>query len=187
MRDEFERTDKDAGVDLLPNPPSNSIVPTGHGVMDYREEMVAEYHGNGNHSLVDVMKKAGPDGTEALIMVLFEEVLKETDHLLGNQIIATQNGELRDASVISFKRAEVLEKARHALQSKQKIEQESGIDLDSPSMAVIFRYFMSKVKYVLGQIEMDDEQQDIFFQRLSEEMELWKKDLRDEFKLMNTR
>ena len=106
-------------------------------------------------------------------------MVRESDHLLGNELVATQNGDLRDASVISYKRAEVLEKAIKAAQARMEFERESGIDLDSPSMMVVFRFFMSKVKDVFAKMGMDSEANDVFFRMLGDEMENWKRELHE--------
>jgi len=183
--DDFEKMDTEAGVtEVLPAPPSPSAIIPGGGVAEYRDELVRRYHG-GAGSLVERLKADGKSGEDLLVM-LIDEVLKETDHLLGNHLVATENGNLRDASVISYKRAEVLEKALKAYQSKQAFERESGIDIDSPSMMVIFRFFMSKIKQTFDSMEMPIEQQDIFFGTLGQITESWKRELREEFEQMKS-
>jgi hypothetical protein len=105
-------------------------------------------------------------------------MVQETDHLLGNELVATENGELRDASIISFKRVEALEKTAKAVQTKQAFEKEIGLDIDSPAMMIVFRYFMSKVKMALMKVNAPDDMSDLFFRALSEAMSDWKKDLK---------
>jgi hypothetical protein len=148
--------------------------------MEYREQLVKQYH-DGAPSLVEKIRKAGKEDIESLLVALIEEVVKETDHLLGNELVATQNGDLRDASIISFKRAEVIEKAIKAVQAKQEFERESGIDVDSPSMTVIFRFFLAKAKDTFDRIGVGNETNDLFFRTFSEIMENWKKELRERF------
>ena len=150
------------------------------GVVEYRKGLVEQYH-NGAPTLIERLKQLGTDNSEALLVALIDEVIVETDHLLGNELVATENGELRDASVISFKRAEVLEKAIKAVQAKKEFERESGFDIDSPAMMVIFRFFMAKAKDSLDRMGIEDEAKDLFFRVLGEEMDSWKKELREEF------
>jgi len=162
------------GGENLPGRPAPS------GVVEYRRQLVKEYH-KGAPSLIERLKKLGTDNSEALLISLIDEVITETDHLLGNELVATENGELRDASVISFKRAEVLEKAIKAVQAKKEFERESGFDIDSPAMMVIFRFFMAKAKVSLDKMGLEDEAKDLFFRVLGDEMDTWKKELREEF------
>ena len=184
--DDFEKMDTDAGVstaEVVSVDPSN-LMPAG-GVMDYREQLVKKYHG-GSKSIHERLRANGKSTGEDLLLALIDEVLKETDNLLGNHLVAAENGNLRDASVISYKRAEVLEKAFKAFQSKQQFEKESGIDINSPSMMVIFRFFMSKIQEVFDRMETPAEERDVFFRSLGEVTEEWKKELREEFEAMKS-
>ena len=186
--DDFKKADIEAGVITVEPPDSDgnvsSMIPHRElpiaDVVQYREQLVKSYH-SGAPSLVEKIKKAGKDDIESLLIALIDEVVRETDHLLGNELVATQNGELRDASIISFKRAEVLEKAIKAVQAKQEFERESGIDVDSPSMIVVFRFFMSKAKDAFDRMGVGNEVRDLFFRTLGEIMENWKRELRDRF------
>jgi hypothetical protein len=186
--DDFERADLEAGVEQG----MQVMAPARHGVggegslvrpsdiMAYRAQLVEKYH-KGAESLVERLRNAGKDGSESLLVALIDEVVTETDHLLGNELVATQNGELRDASVISFKRAEVLEKAIKAVQAKHESEKDAEIDLDSPAMIVIIRYFMEKAKVAFEGTQMGNEVSDLFYRLFVEATDGWKKDLRERF------
>jgi len=183
---EFEEADVVAS-DAEVVPPSEPALPAKSekpglpaNVMEYREQLVRQYH-NGAPTLIERIRKAGKEDIESLLVALVEEVVNESDHLLGNELVATQNGELRDASIISFKRAEVIEKAIKAVQAKQEFERQSGIDVDSPSMIVIFRFFLAKAKDTFERMGADNETNDLFFRTFSELMEGWKKELRERF------
>lgn len=184
--DEFVEADAAAGAELVPIP-RHPVVTPSNDVVAYRKSLVQEYH-DGAPSLLAKLKAAGKQDMESVIVSLIDEIIGETDELKGNELVAVQNGELRDASVISFKRAEVLEKAIRAVQSKQQFEKDSGIDVESPSMMVIFRFFMEKAKESFLTMAVGDELADLFFRTLGESMENWKKELRSEFeKLKNPR
>jgi hypothetical protein len=183
--DDFEKADADAGVALVvPEPVKDdkSIVPheAESDVVAFRNKLVAQYH-KGAPSLVKRLQSVGRADAEALLVALIDEVIGETDHLLGNELVSTHNGELRDASVISFKRAEVLEKAIKAVQAKQEFERDSGFDIDSPAMMVIFRFFMAKCKDSFDKMGVREEVPDLFFRTLGELMDEWKKELRENF------
>jgi hypothetical protein len=185
MVDDFEKMDAEAGKrheNVIPYNGNNEVACPG-SISTYRKDLVQKYHG-GASSLIARLKRSGHDDAQSLLVNLIEEVITETDNLLGNHLVAIENGDLRDASVISYKRAEVLEKAIKAVQAKQEFEREEGIDIDSPSMMVIFRFFMSKTKETFERLEMKSEMIDLFFQSFSDVMEHWKKELRDEFKLL---
>jgi len=158
-------------------PPSN--------MMEMRGNLVRDYH-RGSQCLAERLQAEGKNNMEQMVMALVDEVIKETDSLLGNELLATHEGNLRDASVISYKRAEVLEKAIKAVQTKQAFDKEHGVDVEAPAMRTVFRFFMKKVKYVFAQLGYDDEASDTFFRSLGEAMEGWKKELKEDLNELNT-
>ena len=74
--------------DAPPNGSTSLVRPTD--VMKYRSELLNQYYGA--PSLVERLKKAGKDDPEGLVVALVEEVIKESDHLLGNELVATHDG-----------------------------------------------------------------------------------------------
>ena len=182
MIDDFDKMDKESGVQVIETPQLD--IPSGAvDIMSYRSSLVKDYYG-GSKGILERLADDGKDDTENLLQTLIIEVIKETDHLLGNQLVAAANGDLRDSSVISYKRTEALEKAVKAISAKRAMEKESGIDLDSPSMQIIFRFFMSKANDSLVKMNVADEMKDIFFATIGEEMETWKMELKEKFKEM---
>jgi hypothetical protein len=185
--DAFEQADKDAGVAVAktkrtPVEPEVSLMPTSTGgvpanVVAFRDQLVKRYH-EGAPSLIKRLREAGKQDIESLLVALIDEVVTETDHLLGNELVATQNGDLRDASIISFKRTEALEKAIKAVQAKQEFERTGGIDVDSPAMVTVFKYFMGKAKEALDHMGVGDETSDLFFNTLGDVTGDWKRELR---------
>jgi hypothetical protein len=184
--DEFSKADQEAGVAVLP-PESKQLSGRSNlpaNIIQFRNQLVEEYHGAG--SLAKKLKADGRDDMESLLLALIEEVVKETDHLLGNELVSTHNGELRDASIISFKRSEVLEKAMKAIQTKLQFEKQSGIDIESPSMIVVFRFFISKAKEAFNNMGVDTEIADLFFTKFGEVTNDWKKELRENFEALRS-
>ena len=187
--DDFEKADKEAGAQeisvevMAPERTNTAMVGRTSDVMEYRQKLVEQYHA-GAPSLIKRLKDSGHSDHNSLLIALIDEVVKETDHLLGNELVATQNGELRDASVISFKRAEVLEKAIKAVQAKQESEKVSGINVDSPVMMAVFRFFMTKVSECFDKMNVGNEVSDLFFRTLAEATENWKKELSEHFENM---
>lgn len=185
--DDFQKADTDAGVpigmEVLPPEKSGTVssTPTSD-LIQFRKQLVTQYY-EGSSGLAERLKKAGMEDLESLVVELLSEMVKETDNLLGNELIAMHNGELRDSSVISFKRAEVLEKAWKASHTKRQFEKQDGINLDSPAMMVIFRFFMSKAKETFVRMGVDREISDLFFRRFGEVTNDWKKELRETFDL----
>ena len=188
--DDFQKADEEAGVATG----VEVLAPSGSSVMDrppsdmiqFRKQLVSQYY-NGAPGLAEKLQGAGKEDLESLVMALLAEMVKETDHLLGNELIALHNGELRDSSVISFKRAEVVEKAHKAAQTKQQFDKQvGGIDLDSPAIVAVFRFFMSKAKETFDKMGVGPEIPNLFFRRFGEVTDDWKKELKENFDLMRT-
>lgn len=152
---------------------------TPRNIVEYREELIRRYHGGAN-SLIERLNRGGKNNSETLVLALVDELIRETDILMGNELIASEEGDIRDSSVISGKRAEVLEKAIKAVQVKQEFDKDFGIDINSPVIQVIFRYIMEKVKLCFQRLNYSNEASDIFFQSLGSSLENWKKELQQE-------
>ncbi len=150
-------------------------------LLKYRDKLVKDYHGGVEGGLAAKLEADQTADMDAYLFAFIKEVVKETDHLLGNELLAAENGDLRDSSVISFKRAEVLEKAIKAVQTRQQIEAQSGIDVESPSMLVIFRYFLGKAKEAFDKMNVGSEINDLFFTTFGSVTENWQKDLKKQF------
>ena len=164
-------------------PPDMNNVP--RDMMEHREQLLRKYHG-GEKSLSDKLKKEGRNDLQSLVAALLDEMMEEGDSLQGNKLIALQSGQLRDATIISDKRAGVIEKIIKAVQAKQEFEKERGdLDLDSPALRIIFTYFMGKSKQAFKQLHLNDEQSDIFFTELAKVLSDWKKELKEEFDRIN--
>jgi len=188
--DDFDRADRQAGVMVRESPVAAelSMVPHPSGavpanVVALRDQLVRQYHA-GAPSLIKRLRDAGKRDIESLLVALIDEVVKETDNLLGNGLIALENGNLRDSTIISFKRTEALEKAIKAVQAKQEFERTGGLDIDSPAMVTVFKFFMMKAKQAFEHMGVDAEMNDLFFRTFSDVTEEWKKELREEFEVM---
>ena len=174
---------QEVSAELMPPPslsPAVASIGSPGGVISERDSLVQQYH-DGAPSLIEMIKAGGREDAEGFILALIDELIRETDNLLGNELYSTKNGDLKDATIISFKRAEVLEKIIKALQKKQDAASNEDIDLDSPTVAVLTRYLMGKVKETFEKIGAPTEMADQFFQSLNEETENWKKEVKEQF------
>jgi hypothetical protein len=179
--DDFEEKDSElVSVTALVELEGDSDV-APRNIFELRDQLVRKHHAGAN-SLLEKLEQDGNTEVRDLIMVLVSEIIRETDHLLGNELVTTKQGDLRDASVISIKRVEAFEKALKALQAKAMMDGETGVDVNSPAVLAIFKFFMEKVKTTMVTMGMNDEFSDTFFTTLSTVMTDWKKELRRELK-----
>ena len=182
--DEFQKADEEAGVETavveVMSSAESAVSRTmpADDIISFRRQLIEDYH-KGSAGLLALLHKEGKNDLESRATALLDEMVRETDNLLGNELIATRNGDLRDSTIISFKRIEGLEKTARITQSKQQFEKQSGIDLDSPLMIVIFTYFLQKAKETFNGIGVGSEINDLFFQKFGEVSEDWKRELRE--------
>lgn len=182
MSDDFNDSD-DNYLDVPAKTVNGSLDGVAGNMMEYRKELIKGYHG-GSTSLPEKIDKNGKNTNEDMVLALVSELISETDHLLGNELLAGEFGNLRDASVISTKRADVLEKAIKAVQTKLVFDKDYGFDVKSPAMRQIFKFFLGKVKQVFGTLGYDDEASDTFFRTFLTAMDSWEKELQQELEEM---
>jgi hypothetical protein len=65
-----------------------------------------------------------------------------------------------------------------------ELERISGLDVDSPAMSIIFRFFFNKAKETFNRMNVGTEISDLFFSTYGEVTENWKKELRDNYEEM---
>lgn len=141
-----------------------------------REQKIKEHY-QGGLTLSEKIRSEGLS-VEELLQSLISEYCREVDNMAGNQILATENGLNESSSVISAKRVEMIDRLFKAMMTKKEFENTSSIDVDSPSMKVIWRYFMVKCQESFTKAGFKTEVSDIFFRTLTEVMADWRKDIK---------
>ena len=158
---------------------ASPVVASPSEIEKRKKNLLQQYH-DGHKSLKEKLEQSQHKTIEERVMALVDEVVNETDNLLANELYMSEQGNLGDASVVSFKRAEVLEKAIKAIQTRKLYEKDNKVDVDSPSMRVIFKFFMSKVRKAFKELKYDDDASDTFFDFLGKAFTDWQKELQDE-------
>ena len=152
-------------------------------VIEYRENLVKKYH-SGVNSLRDKLFSDKDISSSEMIGVLMQEIAGETDNLLANHLIAVDNNALRDASVIQHKRAEVLKELVKIIQTQKTIEAQSALDVNSPSMAIVIRYFFNALKNSMKELKYENEAQDVLIKEVVNQMGDWRKEIKKKIEEM---
>ena len=141
-----------------------------------RDGKIADAY-NGSGSVCSRM--SDPESSvEEIMQALLYEFAREIDKLAGNERLAIDNGEIERATVISVKRAEVIDKMVKAFMSKKEFDSTTSIDVESPSMRVVFHFFLQKCQESFDKSGMSSEVSNLFFRNLTEVMANWKKELK---------
>jgi hypothetical protein len=141
-----------------------------------QNEIEAHYAGGGSLS----EQLASTEGSFTAIMdCVMYQMAGETDKLVGNERMLAKEGSLRDASVVSAKRIEGLERIGKMAQVKSSVEKDMTIDLDSPSIKVFWEYFLGCVNDVMIKMDEPVEAKDTFFRIFADRTVNWKKELKE--------
>lgn len=152
----------------------SSVVRKSDDVFEVRKELIEKHSG----FLYEKVKGRREDADQILSVVI-DEIIKETDNLLGNSLIFTQEGKLHDASTVSVKRSEILETLTRVLQKKRDLFSNSGVvDYNSPVFKVFQMVCFEKLTSVLDSLNMDNEQKKIIVSKWVESMSDWQKDVK---------
>ncbi|MCK9154677.1 MAG: hypothetical protein M0P12_01035 [Paludibacteraceae bacterium] len=154
----------------------NSELPaTTKDKLSYKNKKIREFY-NGQ-TLTE--KLASKDMTlEDILDSLVSEYVREIDNLAGNIAMADEIGNIESSSVISTKRAEIVDKMLKAFMARKEFDAQSSIDVNSPSMKIIWRFFMMKCQESFAKSGFSIEISNIFFQNLTEVMGDWRKELK---------
>ena len=144
--------------------------------LSYHEKRIREHY-NGD-SLTDQINN-DEINTETLIRCLLLEMAREIDNLAGNRVIATENGDIESSTIISAKRSEMVDRTIKAIMTKKEFEASTSIDVESPSMRVVFQYFLEKCQESFNKAGMNSEISDVFFRNFNDICGgTWKKDIK---------
>ena len=166
----------------------NKVVQTGAtyiNLADRRDQLIKDYY-DGSSGISEYLKKRDRNNIEHMVIELLEEMLRETDNLKGNELIASEEGDIKASTVISSKRIEAIKEAIKAVQAKQLYEKDTGINVDSPAIMVVFKFFMKNAQKAFTKTGYNSEASDTFFSALAKQMTNWKKELQEDIDALNS-
>lgn len=182
---EFEKKEKKSKTKKEPEEEKHelSVKEATHGVVKFRGDDLFEERNN-------LVKKHSPSGTlierlsredinaEDAFTELIKELAESIEVLKGNELLFTSSGNLRDASVLTFKRVESIEKMLVAIQNKHKLIREETINLDSPYIRVLITYFFDKLDESCEKSGLDAESKNVLLNTFSVACQKWKKEVK---------
>jgi hypothetical protein len=119
-----------------------------------------------------------PDGStiDAILSSVMFEILKDSDDLLSNRIILTQQKNLHEANDITSKRSMLLAKVAEISLKKQEINSRTqDVDLNSPAFSFFQQICFDKLKETLVEMQMQDEKIQVVIMKWAEKMKNWDK------------
>ena len=86
-------------------------------IISYRKKLVDQYRKN-RRGIKDLLRN-GRLSIDDTLMLIAEEILEESESLLGNELITTEDGDIEKATSISVKRTDVLKSVADILAKKR--------------------------------------------------------------------
>jgi len=158
--------------------PPGYVSVSGDNLMKEKQRLVAKHHG-GSESLVRRIRSGEISPEEAMNSII-TDLLGETDSLKGSELLFAQEGNLRDATTVTVKRVEALEKVAKTLHRRHLMTHEEVINLDSPYVRLLVSWFLRKVNNCLLELKYPQEAVDVFFGKLQLLTDDWKKEVKRE-------
>jgi hypothetical protein len=158
-------------------------------IFEKKKESLVKYY-KGEKSLLEKMMK-NPDGRslETVLAATLEELVTESDDLLSNKLILTEQNNLKEANNVTIQRTNVLGKiADISLKKQELVSRTQDVDLNSPAFFLFQQICFEKIKDTCLELDMPDEQIQIFFDKWAGKMKDWDKQLQrkiSEFKANN--
>lgn len=153
-------------------------------VVSYRNQVIKEYRAN-RGGIKSAINRTGTTVDE-MMMVIAEEILEESEVLLGNELITTEEGDIDKATNISVKRASVLKTVADILARKREINQkDADVDLNGPAFQVFQRLCFEKMTATLEELNFDKEMISLVLSKWAEKLMNWGKELKAELDKMN--
>lgn len=184
-KDNFVSTIPDV-VSALPDIAVGGFVKLrGEALIKKRNRLVKE-HFTQSGSIVDKMQKGQLNADDAMNLIIIE-LMKETDSLKGNELLFTDEGNIRDATTVQVKRVEALEKIAKTVHRKHQMTTSEVINLDSPYIRLLVSWIMGKVRETFIALAVEQETVDVFFSKLALFTDDWKTQVKREMMMMKER
>ena len=148
-------------------------------IISYRKKLVEQYRRN-RRGIKDLLRN-GRLSIDDTLMLIAEEILEESESLLGNELITTEDGDLEKATSISVKRTDVLKSVADILAKKRELNQrDADVDLNGPAFMIFQKMCFDKMTAVLEELNFDKEMVHLILSKWVNKLQNWGKELKIE-------
>lgn len=117
--------------------------------------------------------------TDQLQNLIIEDMLLSTEDLQGASLLLENEGNLKDASAISIKRADLLKLVSDIVSKKRELSQRSGeVDLNSPAFCIFQKLCFDKMVESMEELKIESEMVNLLLTRWQAKMKDWGKELK---------
>lgn len=161
---------------LLPVKNSGRSLFNKKDIFEKKEELLRKHYGNNDNIINKIINN--PDGRtlDMVLSTVIEEMFKDSDDLLGNKLLFTEENNLSEANDVTTKRSSILAKiADISLKKQEIISRTQDVDLNSPAFFLFQELCFEKMKDTLIELKMEDEKIQLVIMKWAEKMKNWDK------------
>lgn len=151
----------------------------GVDYIDIRERLVDAYRRKRGTILSRVAVTTGDNSVDTIITAVIQELAQETENLLGNEIMMMTAGQVDKASVVSVKRADVLDVLSKVAIRRKEAASSSAVDLNSPAFQLFQSLCFEKLTESMEEMKISPEERQLLISKWSTKLQNWMKELRE--------
>lgn len=167
----------DGEISIPKKIPTNKFI-TGANITEYRDNLVDNYRQTHKGVLQNIKENSEISANEILSLIA-QEILEDSENLLGTQLLLSEEGNLRDATTITIKRSDLLKSVADIIARQKELNQKaSDIDLNGPAFMIFQKMCFDKMIAALEDLEMDEEMTQLILSKWATKMENWGKEMK---------
>lgn len=158
--------------------PTNKFI-IGSDISEYKDQLVEKYRKKQPGVLQKIEKNPNLSSDEIMGSIV-EDILRDSESLLGNQLIFTEEGNLRDATTITINRSNLLKAVADIAAKRKELNQKANdVDLNSPAFMLFQKMCFEKMVGALEELEfLDEEEIQLVLDKWAKSMSDWGKELK---------
>ena len=144
-----------------------------------KQDLLREYR-KSNPSIIEGVQESNTGfDADALFRNIIKDLVNGTESLMGTSLLMEAQGELRDASAVAIKRADLLRLIADILSRQKELHQKAGeVDFNAPPFRLFQKLCLDKLIESLAALKVDNEMVTLILKEWQGRMSEWDKDLK---------
>lgn len=164
-------------------PPEQQPISRLSSLRDIKQKLLAD-HRKYRKGILDRVERSNVGfNTDQLLNLIIEDMLNSTEDLQGSMLMMESEGNMKDASILTIKRADLLKLVAEIVSKKKELSQRSGeVDLNSPAFCIFQKLCFDKMVESLEEMKTDPEMLNLILTRWQGKMKNWGSELKKALK-----
>lgn len=192
LQREEKQQPRDSSIELVPNSGREKIKTLIGGndkklelsmIHKMKKDMLRAYREQ-NPGIIENLPRSNTGyNTDELYRNIVDDLLASSESLMGNALIMEAQGELRDSSAITIKRADMLKIIADVITKQKELQQKAGeIDYNSPVFRMFQKLCFDRLIEALEALNIDLEMRSLIVNEWERRMREWDKDIKKAMK-----